>query len=98
METLVATILILVIFMVSSLVLNNLFSNTIKNNARQITAHLNELEYLYYNEKLTIPHHDDFENWTISVTTEKDKTQEVILFSAFNNTTNKLVELTTYKK
>ncbi|WP_298899795.1 hypothetical protein [uncultured Psychroserpens sp.] len=97
METLVATILIIVIFMVASMILNNLFSNSIKNNTRQITAHLNELEYLHYNEKLSLPYQDDYEDWTISVTTEKEQHQNIVLFSAFNAATNTTVEISTYR-
>ena len=50
METLVASVLIVVVFMISSMILNNLFSNTIKSNTRAIEAHINELQYLYINE------------------------------------------------
>ncbi len=98
METLVATILVLVIFMVSSMILNNLFSNTIRNNTRQITAHLNELEYMYHSKKLTIPYQDDFEHWNISITKEKSDHQDIILFSAFNTATEKTIEISTFKK
>ncbi len=41
METLVATVLIVIVFMISSMLLNNLFYNSIKDNTIAIDAHLN---------------------------------------------------------
>ena len=63
METLIATVLIMVIFVVASMILNNLFSNTVKNNTRAITSKLNEVEYLYINDKIVLPYVDDYEDW-----------------------------------
>ncbi|OUS03129.1 hypothetical protein A9Q86_01545 [Flavobacteriales bacterium 33_180_T64] len=97
METLIATVLIIVIFMLSSMILNNLFSSTIRNNTRLITSHLNELEYLYHNDKLSIPYQDDYQDWTIAILKKKQDNLDVILFSAYNLTTKKTVELMTYK-
>lgn len=90
METLVATVLIIVIFMLASMILNNLFSGTVKNNTRQIEAHLNELHYLYYNEKLELPYSDDYKNWNISI--ELLKGENTIAFYAKNSQTNKTLE------
>ena len=67
METLVATVLIVLIFMLASMILNNLFSNTIKNNTQAIDNHLNELQYLHQNEQLQLPYTEVFQNWNISI-------------------------------
>lgn len=91
METLVATVLIVVVFMISSMILNNLFSNSIKNNTRNIDAYLNELEYLYKNEKLIVPYQDEFEDWQISVVTIKENNSNKILFDAINSNSNKSI-------
>ncbi|MEM1003022.1 MAG: hypothetical protein AAGH46_10280, partial [Bacteroidota bacterium] len=63
METLIATILIMVIFMLSSLILNNLFSNAIKNDTRGITAKLNQLEYECLNDEILAPYEDEYDKW-----------------------------------
>ena len=91
METLVATVLIIIVFMVTSMILNNLFFNTIKNNTTQIDAHLNELQYLYINNKLAIPYQADFNEWDISVSTYKENNKTIISFEAFNSVTNKKI-------
>jgi hypothetical protein len=93
METLVATVLIVVVFMISSMILNNLFSNSIKNNTRAIDAHLNELEYLYANEKIIIlPYHSDFKDWNISIALLKEKGKNMIVFDAINRNANKTIK------
>ncbi len=91
METLVATVLIVVVFMIASMILNNLFSNTIKNNTRNINAHLNELNYLYKNDKLTLPYKNDFKTWEITIESQSGMGQDIIQFEATNPKTNKTI-------
>ena len=89
METLVATVLIVVVFMISSMILNNIFSNSIKSNTREIDTYLNELEYLYKNEKLKLPYYDDFGDWKISIVTINTNSYKSVEFEAQNTITNK---------
>ncbi|GAB1856646.1 hypothetical protein MHTCC0001_14810 [Flavobacteriaceae bacterium MHTCC 0001] len=67
METLVASVLIIIVFVVSSMILNNVFSNQVNNDTSDIQAYLNELEYLYKTEKIAVPFDDDFGNWEVSI-------------------------------
>ena len=90
METLIATVLIMVIFVVASLILNNLFSSNIKNNTRAITAKLNEIEYLYINDKMVLPYYDDYENWIISV--ENGASSKKVMIKAINSNTDRRIE------
>ncbi|WP_418639277.1 hypothetical protein [Winogradskyella sp.] len=85
METLIATVLIMVIFTVVSLILNNLFSNSIKKNTRAITAKLNEIEYLYINDKIVLPYYDDYESWMISIEGASDSKMIAIKALNINN-------------
>lgn len=94
METLVATVLVVVIFMISSMVLNNLFSSNIKNRTGAIDAHLTELQYRYINEKLTIPFYDDLDDWEISVERKKNTVSNQITFEAINRKTDKQITKT----
>jgi predicted PurR-regulated permease PerM len=88
METLVATVLIIVVFMVASMILNNLFYNSLKNNTTDVDAYLNELQYLYANDKLTLPFVEDYEDWSISVTSYKADQTTIVEFEAININTN----------
>ncbi|WP_435624311.1 hypothetical protein [Flagellimonas sp.] len=67
METMVATVLIVVIFMFSSLILNTVFESRIKNTVLPIRSHLNKLEYLYANHKIEIPYNQTWEGWNITI-------------------------------
>lgn len=98
METLVSTILIIVIFTVSSLILNNMFLSAAKNNTKPIMSELYELEYLYLSGKLDLPYQDDYKEWDISVSLEKQEDLSVVRFSASNASTDKTVELISYKR
>jgi hypothetical protein len=97
METLVATVLIVIIFMISSMILNNLFSNTIKNNTRAIETHLNELQYLYINDRLAIPYQDDFNDWEILIDKRKENQSIYVEFEAINRNTNKILTKTIHE-
>ncbi len=56
METMVATALIVIIFMIASLVLNNLFSNSVKSNTQHITERLLQMEYQCSTNQLSLPY------------------------------------------
>jgi len=96
METLIATVLIMVIFIVASLILNNLFSSSIKSKTRGISAQLNEIEYLYINDKITLPFYDDFNEWNIVV--EQIKNSEEISIIASKINTENTIEKIIFKK
>ncbi|MEX0313718.1 MAG: hypothetical protein AB3N18_06040 [Allomuricauda sp.] len=74
METMVATVLIVVIFMLSSLILNNLFATQIRGNLQPVRTHLDTVEYLYSHEKLTSPYYGEWEGWSISIESQNDGT------------------------
>ncbi len=89
METLVATVLIVVVFMLASMILNNLFSSTIVANTRNMNTALNKIEYLYFNDKLTLPYDEVIGDWTLSVERRKAQPKDIILLEAYNTKTQK---------
>lgn len=91
METLVATVLIVVIFMISSMVLNNLLQGNIRQNTELAQERLNALEYQYKNQGLTLPYYEDFESWEISVSAESTNGFSLITLEAENTSTTKIV-------
>lgn len=96
METLVATVLLVVIFMLASMVLNNLFSNTIKGNTRDIEVYLTELEYLYRNDKIALPYDTDFGLWTISIEKVQDLNNIKLQLEAVNQDNQQTVKKDTH--
>lgn len=97
METLVATVLLVVVFMMASLILNNLFSNTIKGNTNAIVNYLNELEYQYKSGTLETPFYDAYKTWDISAQSSKQGNQKIILLEAINTDTKQTVIKTLYE-
>ena len=91
-EALVATVLIMIVFMVSSFILNNVFNNTIKYNTNTINSHLDELEYLCNNNKIILPYKNTFNNWDVSVVKIKENNKEVIIITGDNKETDRTVE------
>ncbi len=90
-ETLVATVIIVLMFAVASLTLNNVFKNSIQNNTDSIDNQLNYLVYQYKNEQINIPFTDEYEDWEITIQKETKKSEKYILFEATNNKYKKSV-------
>lgn len=82
METMVATVLIVIIFMVASLIMNSLMVAQSKASVQQITDHIKSLEYKYVNGKLQIPNAETWENWEIELNTIKKEGIQVIEIKA----------------
>lgn len=83
METMVATVLIVIIFMMTSMVLNSLFSNSLQQN-NNITERLYQLQYQYQHKVFIVPYSEDFEGWEILVSQEVKEGVEHVLFKAIN--------------
>lgn len=67
METMVATVLIVVIFMVSSLILNSLFKAQVKGNLQPLWSHVRQLEYQYQHQKIRLPFYEVWHQWEITL-------------------------------
>ena len=65
-EVLVASVLIIVVFTIASLTLNNVFKSTIASNTHAIDSHINKLIYLYQHNKIGEKYQEDYKNWSIS--------------------------------
>lgn len=75
METMVATVLIVVIFMFSSLILNSLFAAQVKHNLQPIKSHLHQLEYQYVNQKINLPYYEEWRTWEITIDVSENAVQ-----------------------
>lgn len=66
-ETLIASLIIILVFTIASLTLNNVFKATIKKDTTLIHYRLNKLSYLLQNDKLSIPYFEEYKGWDISI-------------------------------
>lgn len=94
METLVATVLIIIVFVMAGMILNTIFSSTVKNNTHAIDTELVELEYLYHNDKLVVPFYKEIDQWHITIDRFNEEDQNKIEFEAINQVTNKTISKT----
>lgn len=94
LETLVATALILVIFLVSGLIINNLAKNTIQNNHQSIENELKRLSYFSKHGKINLPYVSDYDNWSIEV--KKNDITGQIEIEAWQKNSSKTLNKTVY--
>lgn len=93
METLVATVLIVIVFMMASMTLNSLFTNTVANNTNEVEQELLFLRYQYENGELQLPYYDELEDWEIMVESQESKSKIQVIFSAEHLITKKKVSI-----
>lgn len=87
-ETMVATVLIVLIFMMASLLLNSIFSNSIQANHQQPITQLQKLEYHYKNGNITTPYVQELDQWNIELVTEEKGTSIFLRLEATHKKTN----------
>ncbi|WP_047415851.1 hypothetical protein [Cellulophaga sp. Hel_I_12] len=97
METMVATVLIVVVFMMASLLLNTIFTTYINGNTQPITEKLQELEYEYYKEKIIIPYSEEWNDWEIQMSSVSPKQVGSVKLEATNNKSKKTVSSYIYE-
>ncbi len=73
-ETLTASVLIIIVFMIASLSFNNIFNNHVKQDLGAIENRIKELEYLVHHQKITIPYTEGFSGWGIEIIAQKTYT------------------------
>lgn len=71
-ETLTASVIIVVIFMITSFSFNNVFLNTIKSDDEQLTNRIGEIKYLTRYERIKFPFFEEREYWVISAEQKSD--------------------------
>lgn len=91
METLVATVLIVIIFMISSMTMNNLLARNIKQNTELAEERLNALEYQVKNKGIKLPYYEDYESWEISISEDKKGEANLVTLEAENTITKTVV-------
>jgi len=91
METLVATVLIVIIFMVASMTMNNLLFRNVKQNTELAEERLNALEYQVKNKGIKLPYYEDFESWEIAISEYKSGETNLVILEAENVNTKTIV-------
>ena len=66
-ETLTASVLIIIVFMIASLSFNNIFINHQKRDRSSIQNYLKELEYKCLHELIKLPYREEYNQWDIYI-------------------------------
>lgn len=82
METLVATVLIVIIFMMASMLLNSLFFSGIRNNSSGLEERITELEYSLLNGGIETPYEEEWGKWKIEVKKSNGQAGQAAIFRA----------------
>ncbi len=93
METLVATVLIVVVFMTASMVLNNLFATSIQLNDNEVRQELLRLQYQHQNKRLPVPYYAELGPWQIEVSEIDWQSTTQTVFEANHRSGNKEIVL-----
>lgn len=96
METLVATVILIVIFVISSLILNNIFGTSIQGDKGKINNRLNELEYFYRYDKIELPYEESFNGWEVYINSYKENNQQLVRFEGIKGNNNKIFSYSIY--
>lgn len=91
-EALTATVLIVIIFLVASLVINNLLLNTYSNKTQGIDNRMGELEYQIVNKKITLPYSEEADGWKVGAKTVNHENATWVVLTATSNKTGKQTE------
>ncbi len=85
-ETLIATVLIVVIFIIASLTINNILLNDFNRNTLSVENRLYELEYSLEHNKIELPYTEKYEDWDIIIERNNQyQLTKIIEFKAENN-------------
>ncbi|CAM1361481.1 conserved hypothetical protein [Tenacibaculum sediminilitoris] len=90
-EVIIATVIILVIFGIALLTIDNLLFNAVKSNTHTIENELTELVYQYKNGQVTLPYSSDENEWMIYSEEIREKNQKLIVFHAENKQSKKKI-------
>ncbi|MCX2839445.1 hypothetical protein OQ279_14940 [Salinimicrobium sp. MT39] len=74
-ETLTASVIIVVVFMIASFSFNNVFLNSVKSDDNLLQNRLEEVKYLTTHDKLQLPFYEEGPYWTISAEEANGKLQ-----------------------
>ncbi len=71
-ETMVASVIIIIVFLIASLSVNNIFRGTINSDDTLLQNRINELTYFINHEKIKIPFYEETNLWDIGIESGED--------------------------
>lgn len=92
-ETLIASVIIVIVFLIASLSLNNIFKGAIKAEDTAFQNRIHELSYLTEHKKINFPFFEETSLWDITL----EKNEKVINLAGVNKKNNQEVNIHIYE-
>ena len=92
-EILVASAIILIVFSISSLSLNNIFKGVVTQPNGNLHNRIKELNYFIEHDKITIPFYEENELWDISI----EKKEKTVFINALHKASQKETQMVLYE-
>ena len=89
-ETLVATIIIMIVFGIAMVSVTNILESTVKNSTSEIDAELNKLTYQYHHDLIKVPDVIESGLWNIELKKTKEGELNYVELTAIHKTNNKV--------
>jgi hypothetical protein len=89
-ETMVASVIIVIVFLIASLSLNNVFEGVVKSDDTVLQNRINEVIYFVKNEKLPIPFYEETDLWDIAIE-EKERQLTATILNKKNSKEQQLI-------
>jgi ABC-type dipeptide/oligopeptide/nickel transport system permease component len=81
LETVIATVIILAVFFVSSLIVNNIAKQLLTSNHYEIENRIEQLNYLRSHKAIDLPYEEEYQDYEIYIA---DFKRENILYTSYN--------------
>ena len=91
-ETLIASGIVLIVFTIGSLSLNNVFQSVVKHNESPFQNKVKELTYLAKNQALELPFYEDTPTWDIAIEKIDSRIQIEARYKPTEETTIELLD------
>lgn len=78
LETVIASVIVLIVFVVATATINNVFYSAVVNNTLVFENRVNKLYYLTLHKQFTLPFYENTPDWEISI----EESNSNILLSA----------------
>ncbi|PKD18028.1 hypothetical protein APR41_18110 [Salegentibacter salinarum] len=88
METLTASVIVVIVFMIANLSFSNIFLSTIKSNSFELENRKQELKYLIRNGKLELPYFGEGAYWNESI--QQSAQGKYVILEIINDRNNKI--------
>lgn len=91
-ETITASVIIVIVFSMALLILHSVFTHKINNDTSVLFNHIHQLEYRLKNKQIKLPYQETFDHWEIEIVAKNENLTPWIEINAAHLVTKKRVQ------